>query len=384
MVGIMNYFENVPNNILPKDATTSILQNNNLPAEQEGAFTFHQSLASYKPTPLIHLLNLAEKFKVKNIYVKDESHRFGLNAFKGLGASYAIHRALAKDASIKVFCTATDGNHGRAVAWSAQQNGKSSVVFVPKDTTVKRIKAIEKEGAKVIQINDNYDDACQQAEDLSKANQWTLIQDTAWEGYIETPAFIMAGYLTMFKELEETLHASPNPKIDLVFLQAGVGSMAAAGVFYYLNRYGADRPKIVIVEPAEADGILQSFKENKITTSKGNSTTIMAGLNCETPSLGAWNLLKNGTDYTIKINDDYAKQAIRTLYYPTGTDERIISGESGAAGLAGFLAILNEPEFNEIKTSLCIDEHTNILFISTEGDTDQAVFGQIIGDKNYK
>jgi len=371
------FYKNIPNNILPKNATTSILQNNN-------AFTFHQSLPVYKPTPLINLSHLAEKIKLGNIYVKDESHRFGFNAFKGLGASYAIHQALLKDASIEVFCTATDGNHGRAVAWSAHRNGKKSVVFVPKDTTIKRIKAIEKEGAKVIQINGNYDDACQQAEDLSKANGWTLIQDTAWEGYIETPALIMAGYLTMFKELEETLHTNPKAKIDLVFLQAGVGSMAAAGIFYYLNKYGADRPKIIIVEPAEADGVLESFKKNNITPSKGNNVTLMAGLNCETPSLTAWPLLKNGTDYAIKIKDAYAKQAVRTLYYPTGTDQRIIGGESGVGGLAGFLAIIMDPDYQAIKASLGMNEETRILFISTEGDTDQEVFGQIIGDEKYK
>jgi len=378
----MNHYINKPNNILPEDESTRILKNNKLPNGQAGALTFHQSLPTYHPTPLIQLPNLAQKFKVGNIYVKDESHRFGLKAFKGLGASYAIQIALEKDQSIEVFCTATDGNHGRAVAWAAQQNGKKSVIFVPKDTTAKRIKAIEKEGAKVIQINGNYDDACQQAEDLSHTNQWTLIQDTAWEGYIETPALIMAGYLTMFKELELSLHTSPTAKIDLVFLQAGVGSMAAAGIFYYLNKYGANRPKIVIVEPIAADGILQSFKDSKISTSKGNSQTIMAGLNCETPSLGAWPLLKNGTDYAIKINDEYAKEAIRILYYPSGTDEQIISGESGVGGLAGFLAITKDPDYQEVKALLGMDETTRILFISTEGDTDQKVFGQIIGDKN--
>ncbi len=213
---------------------------------------------------------------------------------------------------------------------------------------------------------------------MAKANNWALIQDTSWEGYTEIPALIMSGYLTMFKELEESLHTSIEPKINIVFLQAGVGSMAAAGIYYYLNKYGTKRPKIVIVEPEEADGILHSFQNNKISTSKGNSNTIMSGLNCETPSLGAWDLLKNGTDYSIKINDKYAKQAIRELYFPIDTDKRIISGESGAAGFAGFLALMNGSEFKTIKDTLEINKNSNILFISTEGDTDKQVFGQIV------
>jgi len=159
--------------------------------------------------------------------------------------------------------------------------------------------------------------------------------------------------------------------------------MAAAGIYYYLNKYGTNRPKIIIVEPEEADGVLCSFKNNALSTSKGNSSTIMSGLNCETPSLGAWDLLKNGTDYAIKINDEYAKQAMRKLYFPIGSDKRIISGESGAAGFAGFLAIMNEGEFKYIKDALELNEQTSILFISTEGDTDKQVFGGIVNDKNY-
>jgi diaminopropionate ammonia-lyase len=360
------YYKNSPNNIINNDLTTSILQKYN-------ATEFHSSLPEYKPTPLIQLTNLSEKYNVGNIYVKDESPRFGLNSFKALGASYAIHQFLEEKPTLETFCTATDGNHGRAVAWSAKKFGKKSIVFVPKDTTAKRIEAIEKEGAKVVQVNGNYDEACQHAENKAKANNWTLIQDTAWEGYTEIPALIMSGYLTMFKEIEESLHSILEPKIDTVFLQAGVGSMAAAG----------ERPNIVIVEPEEADGILHSLQNNRLLTSKGNSKTIMAGLNCTTPSLGAWDLLKNGTDYSLKIKDKYAKQAIRELYFPIGFDRRIISGESGAAGYAGFIALMNESELKTIKDTLKIGKNTNLLFISTEGDTDKQVFGQIVIDNNY-
>lgn len=366
------YYKNLPGNSIENDLTVSIL-------EKYNAFKFHSSLPEYNPTPLLHLPGLAEKYNAGNIYVKDESHRFGLNAFKVLGASFAVYLSLEKNPAIKTFCTATDGNHGKAVAWSAKKAGKTSVIFVPEDTTDRRVEAIENEGARVIRVNGNYDMACHQAENMAKTNKWTLIQDTAWKGYTEIPALIMAGYLTLFKEMEDNLHKSSKPGIDLLFLQAGVGSMAAAGAYYYLNKYGAYRPKIVIVEPEEADGILYSFQNNRISTSRGNSNTIMAGLNCATPSAGAWNLLKNGTDFSIKINDKYAKKAMRELYYPTGSDKRIISGESGAAGLAGFLALINETDFQEVKESLEIDKNTNILFISTEGDTDEKIFQEIIG-----
>ncbi|MDD2385378.1 MAG: diaminopropionate ammonia-lyase [Bacteroidales bacterium] len=369
-----NFYKNSPNNIINNNQTISLLK-------KCKAIEFHSSLPEYSPTPLIHLPNLSKKYNVGNIYVKDESFRFGLNAFKGLGASYAIHQSLIENPEIGTFCTATDGNHGRAVAWAATKFGKTSVIFVPKDTTVNRIEAIENEGAKVIRVNGNYDEACLQAENMSKENDWTLIQDMAWEGYTEIPALIMAGYLTMFKELEDSLHTDNKSKIDLVFLQAGVGSMAGAGVYYYLNRYGKNRPKIVIVEPEQADGILLSFKNNKLSTSKGNNNTIMAGLNCETPSMSAWDLLKSGADYSIKVSDNYAKKAIRELYFPTGSDKRIISGESGVGGFAGFLAIINENEFSTIIEDLEINENTNILFISTEGDTDKQVFNKIIREE---
>ena len=365
------FFKNLPSDKVPLNETTKILKIHN-------ALEFHKTLSEYKPTPLIELPNLSKKLGVKNIYVKDESKRFKLNAFKGLGASYAISQSLIKNPEIKTFCTATDGNHGRAVAWAAKINGRKAIIYVPKETTLKRIQAIEKYGAKVIQINGHYDQACEEAKKISFSKKWCLIQDKAWEEYIEIPALILSGYLTLFKEMEDSIHDPLKPKIDIVFLQAGVGSMAAAGIYYYLNRYGKNKPKIVIIQPEEADGILCSFKENKISSSKGSLKTIMAGLNCETPSLGAWDLLKKGTNYVLRISDDYSKKAMRELYYPQGSDNRIISGESGAAGLGGLIAILKESKIKSIKEDLRINNFTNILFINSEGDTDEEVFLEII------
>lgn len=366
------YYINIPGNTTPASLTNAIFKNSD-------PLDFHRSLESYSSTPLLELKNLAEETGVKNIFVKDESCRFGLKAFKALGASFAIHKILEKDPSIEIFCTATDGNHGRAVAWAAKLFGKRAMVFVPKDTSKARIEAIEKEGATVEKIDGDYEETCSIAKKTSKNNGWQLVQDAAWENYEEIPAYIMAGYFTHFQELEDSIHSLPHPKIDVVFLQAGVGSWPAAAAWYYLNRYGSKRPKIVIVEPTEAAGFLASIKKGKRISPSGNYKTIMAGLNCGIPSLSAWEILKNTADAAMAIEDLFTEQAIRKLYYPTGTDPGVISGESGAGGLAGFIALMTDPRFLYLKETLNISNKSNILFFNTEGDTDPENFQKIIG-----
>lgn len=370
-----SFYINIPNNVIIDSTTTSILKSSE-------ALVFHSSLSNYKPTPLIRLPYLSKKYNVGNIFIKDESFRFGLNSFKGLGALYAINQILKRKPSIETFCTASDGNHGRAVAWSAKLFNKEAIVFVPKDITNARVNAIEMEGAYVERLTGDYDQTCAYAKQMSNKNGWELVQDMGWEDYQEIPAQIMAGYLTLFQEMEDSIHTIPQAKIDIVFLQAGVGSFAGAGIAYYLERYGSGRPKVVIVEPTEADAIFNSFKKGEITTSDGNCKTIMAGLNCGTPSFGAWDLLKAGTDISIKIDDKYCEQAVRELYFPDGSDNKIISGESGAGGLAGFIAVMTSNEFNPLQKELKINENTNILFVSTEGATDIDMFNNIIADEN--
>ncbi len=371
----IDYFINRPDNRILHNQTTEILR-------ESKAIEYHRTLPFYKPTPLISLPNLAGKYGVGKIYVKDESFRFGLNAFKGLGASFALHRLVQKQNKITTFCTATDGNHGRAVAWASRLAGRESVIFVPKGTARRRIEAIEGEGGRVIKTDQNYDETVEIAAEACRNEGWQLVQDTSWVGYEEIPAFIMAGYLTLLEETEGELQALSEQKPDMVFLQAGAGSWAGAAIWHYLNRYGENRPKIVVVEPYEADGILESFKGGKRTSPKGNYETIMAGLNCGIPSLRAWDIVKSGTDISMRIEDDYAESAIREFYYPEEDDQRIIAGESGAAGLAGFMALQSKPEIKTIKEKLQINEKSVILCINTEGATDPDNFERIVNDKN--
>lgn len=366
-----DFYIHHPTNQLPDTLTNRILK-------KSDARSFHQSLPVYQATPLLKLPALANRYGVKNIYVKDESHRFGLNAFKALGPSYAIHEILQKEPEVKVFCTATDGNHGRAVAWAAKQSGKEAMVFVPMDTTQPRIAAIEQEGARVEKLDAHYDQTCAHAREESKKNGWQLVQDTAWEGYEEIPALIMAGYLTHFQELESSVHTLPKPAADVVFLQAGVGSWAASAVWYYLNRYGSNRPKIVVVEPAESDGILESFKQGRRVEPRGNLHSMMAGLNCGIPSSTAWEILQYGIDAVMRIEDIFSARAMRELFKPVNKDPEIEAGESGAAGLGGFIALLTDSRFEKLRTALELGENASVLFYNTEGATDPENFRRIV------
>jgi diaminopropionate ammonia-lyase len=367
----MDFYLNFPNNKLSNNATDRILSNSN-------SIDFHKKLSNYSISKLFKLENLSKKLNIKNVYVKDESTRFGLSAFKGLGASYAINKILTENPKINVFCTATDGNHGKAVAWSASINKKKSVVYVPRDTTKNRIDAIAKFGGEVIQLNMNYEETCNHAAKQCVLNNWLLVQDTSWVGYEKIPALIMSGYLTHFKEMEDSINLFQKPKIDIIFLQCGVGSWPASCIWYYMSRYKKNRPKIVLVEPNEASGVLRSFIENQRVSPKGNSKTIMAGLNCGIPSKSAWEIIKNGCDAVMTISDEYTMDAMRTLYNPKENDARIISGESGAAGLAGLIKCIKDPRLSKLNEHIELNSKSRILIFNTEGDTDKESFRSIV------
>ena len=367
----MDFFLNIPNNEIGDTLTERILA-------QSNSIKFHKTLPNYSNSKLFELENLSMELGVDKIYLKDESTRFNLNAFKGLGASYAIRKLLIEDPQTSVFCTATDGNHGKAVAWSASINKKKSVVYVPKDTTKERIDAIAQYGGEVIQLDMNYEETCNYAAKQSALNDWMLVQDTSWDGYEKIPALIMSGYLTHFKEMEDSINLFQKPKIDIIFLQCGVGSWPASCIWYYLNRYRKNKPKIVLVEPNEASGVLSSFINNQRVSPKGNFETIMAGLNCGIPSKSAWEIIKKGCDAVMTISDEDARDAMRTLYKPKENDKRIISGESGSAGLAGLIKCIKNPVMSKLNEHIGLNSKSRILLFNTEGDTDKESFKSIV------
>jgi diaminopropionate ammonia-lyase len=363
----------------------------------------HRSLPGYRPTPTFRLPALAHVLGLGDIWVKDESYRFDLNAFKVMGASYAIYRFLKSEWKKKfdtrfdiqefmddgsegkwvgryTFCTATDGNHGRAVAWTARRLFQRAVIYMPKGTVSARIENIRAERAEVHVIDGTYDDAVRQiAEDAPKHN-WQIISDTAYPGYMTIPGYIMAGYTTMFREIETAIHGDNDPGIDFVFLQAGVGSFAAAGAWYYINRYGAKRPKLISVEPTEAACLMESIntKNGGLITIGGSFETIMAGLNCGTPSHMAWPIIRDSFDLFLAIPDDYALKAMRRYYSPNGDDPHIVSGESGAAGLGALLALLKDDSLKDARKRLGFDADSRILIFNTEGATDPEHFGRVV------
>lgn len=365
---------------------------------------FHKSFPEYAVTPLVGLSNLAREFGVAEIYVKDECYRFGLNAFKVLGGSYAIASYLAKKLGMDIsqlpydkmvsdeiraklgdgitFVTATDGNHGRGVAWTASKLKQKSVVFMPKGSALERLENIRTLGAEASITDLNYDDAVRLANESAQKNGWVMIQDTSWEGYEDIPGWIMEGYTTMAYEAATQLNKKPTH----IFLQAGVGAMAGGVTGFFADLYGdTERPVITIVEPNKSDCIYQTAQANdsKIHFVTGEMDTIMAGLACGEPCTIGWNVLKDHADNFISIPDNIAAKGMRILGNPLNGDKRVVSGESGAATMGCFAEIMTNPALADIKKALKLDENSVVLLFSTEGDTDKENYRSIVWDGKY-
>ena len=371
--------------------------------EARRARVFHRSIPDYEPTPLVSLDALAAELGLSNVWVKDEAPRFGLNAFKVLGASYAVAQVLAESlgqdrgelsfdglaAAINnlrldglTLCTATDGNHGRAVAWAAEQLGCGAVVYMPKGSVESRFNAIASHHADVSIVDGGYDDAVAQAAEDAMRNGWSLIQDTAWSGYESVPKHIMQGYLTIMDEAIEQLHGEIPTHI---FIQAGVGSLAAAVQAQFRESLGAARPVTAIVEPTHAACCFSSMAAGTRSPQslKGDMPTIMAGLKCGTPSTLAWNILHDYSDVFVSCSDDIARAGMRALAHPRPGDPTIVSGESGAV-TTGLLITLLDPAsqamFADEIESLMLDVDSRVLLISTEGATDPFSYKRIIDE----
>jgi len=276
---------------------------------------------------------------------------------------------------------ATDGNHGRAVAWAARKSGKRAVIYVPSQTVPARVAAIRAEGACVVLVDGTFDDAVRRADDDSRANQWQVFSDTAYPGYMEIPAWIMEGYGTMFAEIDAQLADMRRRPPDLVMVQAGVGGLAGAAVRHFLDVQREDQPVVVAVQSSQADGLVESasFGDGEPHATLRSQDTMMAGLACGMPSLVAWPVLKRGVTLFISVEDRFAAEAMRRLYYPARGDPRIVSGEAGAAGLAGLLALSGAAEVADAWERLGISGNTSVLLINSEGDTDPVNFAKVTG-----
>ena len=356
------------------------------------AFEYHHSIIIER-TPLVLLSGLSKKLSLGKILIKDESCRLSLNSFKVLGVSFAIDQ-MFKNGKIKkgdTLTTMTDGNHGLALAHVASDMDLKCVIYAPKNIVRARVNRIKGQGAEVIIIDGTYDEVVEYVKQQAQLNNWTLVADHSWEGYTDIPRNIMIGYTTLYQEAFEQAKRKNN-NITHIFIQAGVGGLAGAGAAWCEKerRERAERgeknsrfPRLICVESTNADCLLESAKNQCLSTCKGNTDSIMAGLNCGTPSLIAWPLLNDTVDIFLAIGDEWAKEAMRVLKHASGPDRSITSGESGAASFAGLLSIMtkNNNISNELKEILELDETSVVLCINSEGDTDPKLYKEIVKRK---
>ena len=371
------------------------------------ANAFHRSFPQYKSTPLYQLNELSKYLGVRNIFCKDESWRFGLNAFKVLGGAYAMAKYIAKETGHDIsevnydyltsqklrdefgqatFFTATDGNHGRGVAWAAKRLHQKAVIRMPKGTTRTRFENIAKEDAIVTIEEGNYDDCVRMAaEEAARTEHGIVIQDTAWEGYEEIPSWIMQGYGTIVLEADMQLRLAGIDRPTHVFVQAGVGSLAGAVIGYFANRFKDDPPVMVVVEPNGADCLYQSAmrKDGSLISLKGDLKTIMAGLCCGTGNTVSWDILRNHATAFIAEEDWVAAKGMRMLAVPVMGDPSVISGESGAATMGCLGQIMMNEDLWEIRELLGLNKNSQVLLFSTEGNTDPEYFLRVVWDGAY-
>jgi len=359
---------------------------------------FHASLPVYQPTALRRLDSLAGRLGLAALFVKDESTRFGLNAFKGLGGSYCVGRLLAKQAGVAeddltferlqrddvrevaqalTLVTATDGNHGRGVAWTARELGSAAVVYMPKGSSQERLENIRALGAQA-QITDvNYDDTVRFAAQRANERGWVLVQDTAWEGYEEVPTWIMRGYTTLALEITEQLDGEAPTH---VFLQAGVGAMSGAIAAFFADCYRESRPVVVIVEPNAADCVYRTAEADDGALHKvdGDLATIMAGLSCGEPCTIGWEMLTRFADHFVSVPDEVAEEGMRVLASPGEGDDPIVSGESGAVTTGLVVELMANDSLVELRDAIGLGPKSKVLCISTEGDTDRESYRRIV------
>ncbi len=371
------------------------------------ALKFHRSFPQYEVTPLHQLKKMAAYLGLKGLYVKDESYRFGLNAFKVLGGSYAMASYIAtktgksvdelpydvlssaefrKQMGQTTFYTATDGNHGRGVAWAANQLGQKAVVRMPRGSSITRKNNIAKEGAEVTIEDFNYDDCVRLAASQAKEDpNGVIVQDTAWKGYTDIPSWIMQGYGTLALEADRQLLADGVERPTHVIVQAGVGSLAASVVGYFANKYKGCEPIMCVCEAGAAACLYRSAVKGTGQTVKvkGKLDTIMAGLACGEPNVIGWDILRNHVRGFAACPDWMSAKGTRMYGVPLAGDPTVISGESGSVTMGFLASVMMYPRYKEIKEALGLDENSQVLLISTEGNTDPMRFREVVWDGLY-
>ena len=337
----------------------------------EDAYKTISKWQKYQPTPLESLNKLSKELNLKNIFYKDESKRFGLKSFKALGGAYAVEKITKGEKGIAV-STATAGNHGKSVAWGAQNLGLDCKIFISENVSETRADEMRNLGAEVIRVKGNYENSLNVCKEESKKKNWEIIQDVAWPDYELVPKFTMAGYSTMIKEIS----VQTNEYITHIFMQAGVGGMAAgliAGVANYFKKV----PKIIIVEPENANCVMRSIKNNSPTRVDIKKESIMGGMSCGEVSLVPWQILKNSVNSCISVSDKFVSQTVAMLANKVLSDISIVGGECSTPGITSLISCCNN---EETKSALEINENSNILLIGCEGSTDIELYQKLLNE----
>ena len=337
----------------------------------EDAYKTISKWQKYQPTPLESLNKLSKELELKNIFYKDESKRFSLKSFKALGGAYAVEK-ITKGRKDIIVSTATAGNHGKSVAWGAKNLGLDCKIFISENVSETRANEIKKIGAEVIKVKGNYEDSLNFCKEESKKNNWEIIQDVAWPDYELVPKLTMAGYSTIIKEIS----VQTNEYITHIFLQAGVGGMAAglvAGVANYFKKV----PKIIIVEPENANCVMQSIENNTRTSVDIMKESIMGGMSCGEVSLVPWQILKNSVNNCISVSDNFVSQTVAMLADKVLSDISIEGGECSTPGITSLISCCNN---EETKNALEINENSNILLIGCEGSADIELYQKLLSE----
>lgn len=349
----------------------------------------------YEATPLKALPAFAAKLKIESLHYKDEAPRFGLGSFKALGGAYAVARLLQREVAARTgqsepdmqailtgkhadivkqitVCCATDGNHGRSVAWGAEKFGCSCVIFIHATVSEGRRQAIEHYGATVVRTKGNYDDSVREAQKEATEKGWYVVSDTSYPGYVDIPKDVMQGYELMVAEADEQLSEKPTH----VFIQTGVGGLAAAVAGYFTRRYGNQRPAIILADPDRSACWLETLRAGEPTAVSGDLDTMMAGLACGEVSLVAWTILREHADAVVAVPDSGVAPLMRQMAMPLNGDPSAVAGESAVAGLLALSLAAQVPEARE---ALCLTPQARVLVFGTEGDTDPDLYRELVG-----